>query len=149
MYVVCSLQLKMRRKKITAHTQNYKIPVDAHALIKFFSSSLYRQETIYTKASKKHTEQWIELVVRLYFYDSKRNEKKHTIAQLYKLKSKLQSSMNCAFQFEELLHRIKSPSMCNKEQEIIKHWDNFYKSLRSRPQSKYKHNTKTKKNSFS
>ena len=137
----------MRRKKSTACTQEYPIPVYAHALVKFYSSSLYRQDTIYTKASKKQTEQWIELVVRLYFYDNTQQEKQHTIAQLFKLKSKLQSVMSCAFQFEELLHRSKTESMCKQEKNIKKQWDEFYKSLR--PQCKNKHTTKKKKNSYS
>ena len=104
-------------------------PECAHKLIKFFTSSLYMQDTIYTKTSRHNTEQWIELVVRFYLYDVTKKQKHTTYQHLKKLQSKVHEMIKCAFQFEELLHQQKTESKKKFEKDILKQWSLLYDNM--------------------
>lgn len=121
------------------------LPDYAHELVKFFSSSLYMQDTIFTKNSRRNTEQWIELVVRFYVYDTTKKQKNTTYQQLKKLQSKVYEMMKCAFQFEGLLHQHKTEQKIIHEKEIVKQWSLLYDNMsKSILRKKKKHLLKSK-----
>ena len=129
----------------------YEVPTFAHKLILFLSSSLFMQDTIYTKLSKRNTEQWIELVVRFYIHDKYLHEKKHTYTLLKKLQSKVHDMIQCAFQFEQLLHQSsRSKVKKERERQIEQDWKLLYDDLTKhvKHKSKKKKVKQTKKKSF-
>lgn len=105
------------------------MPGFAHQLIKFFTASLYLQDTIYTKNAKRVTEQWVEYVVRFYAFDRTKEQKRTTYLLLKKLQAKVQSMMKCAFQFEELLHRNKTEQIVEKEKQLQNNWSQLYSNM--------------------
>ena len=118
------------------------LPDYAHELVKFFSSSLYMQDTIFTKNSKRNTEQWIELVVRFYIYDITEKQKNTTYQHLKKLQSKVYEMMNCAFQFEQLLHQHKTEQKRMHEKQIVEQWSILYYNMSKNILRKKKKNRK-------
>lgn len=139
----------MKYKRNTPLCAN-SIPDYAHNIIVFLTSSLYLQDTIYTKQSKKNTEQWIELVVRFYLYDKHLNEKQNTFTMLKKLKNKVHEMIICAFQFEHLLHQTKTEKMKHLEIKIEQEWKTIYDQMSKqvKHKSKKKKVKQTKKKSF-
>lgn len=105
------------------------VPDFAHQLITFFTASLYMQDTIYTKNTKRSTEQWVEYVVRFYVFDRTKDQKRATYILLKRLQAKVHSMMKCAFQFEELLHRNKTEKMVDKEKTLQMNWSQLYNNM--------------------
>ena len=112
-------------------SQVYNIPDYAHLLITFFTSSLFRQDTIYTKNTKRNTEQWVEYVVRFYLFDKTKEQKRTTFLALKKIQQKVHDVMKCAFQFQELLQQNKTNVRIKKEKDIEKCWSQLYTNMSS------------------
>ena len=119
----------MQKKKHISQRQHYGVPDCAHQLIKFFTSSLHMQDTIYTRNAKRNTEQWVEFVVRFYAFDKTIDQKRNTYNMLKKLQPKVHNMMKCAFQFEELLHKNKSDKMVEKEKRLQHNWSQLYNNM--------------------
>jgi vacuolar-type H+-ATPase subunit B/Vma2 len=111
------------------HNNARGIPEYAHHLIVFFTSSLYIQDTIYTKNTKRGTEQWIEFVVRFYAFDKTKEQKRVTYGMLKKLQSKVNDMMKCAFQFEELLHKNRTSERIEHEKRLRNDWSLLYANM--------------------
>lgn len=127
------------------------IPDYAHRLIKFLTASLYIQDTIYKKASKNYTEQWVELVVRFYIYDACFNAKRSTFDLLKKLKCKVFEMIKCAFQFERLLRSTKPTDKIRAaEKRMEQDWNTLYEQMAKQVKRKSRLQTgkQTKKKSF-
>lgn len=117
------------QKKNASGSQAYAVPDYVHRLIKFFTSSLHMQDTIYTKNTKRSTEQWVEFVVRFYLFDKTKQQQKITFATLKKLQVKVHDMLKCAFQFHALLQRKKTDAQRLEEKSIENCWSLLYNNM--------------------
>jgi hypothetical protein len=113
------------------HVATHGIPLDAHKLILFFSTSLYTHDTIYTKHPKRNVEQWLELVVRFYIHDKTKGDKRGTYTMLKRLQPRVHDMIGHAFRFEGLLHHSKRESLPAHEAKLKQHWHALYQSMSS------------------
>ena len=138
----------MQKRHIAPGSQECAIPDYAHKLIKLFTSSLYVQDTIYTKNTKRITEQWVEFVVRFYLFDKTKEQKRITFTTLKTLQVKVHDMLKCAFQFHDLLQKNKTDAQRLEEKKIEHCWSLLYNNM-STTVSKQKGRKKTVVNAHS
>lgn len=124
-----------------SHSPPARVSANAHKLIKFFASSIHIQGAIHPQTNKQLAEQWIELTVRYFLYDTTNAEFSATHNELIKLKSKLETFMQNAFQSKKQLREPTIPTTTSFQSDIETAWVLFYKTRTREKRNRRKKNT--------
>lgn len=110
-----------------------KVPLEAHRIIKFITSAMYRHGMILTESNRHHLEQWTELIARFYLYDTTSTERRSTYRLMRRHHTKVWKNIEAIIRFELLVRNTKKPStkIDAFEEELQADWMSLTNALRT------------------
>lgn len=108
------------------------LPVYAHRLILFFTTALHRHDMIFTVTHRHHVEQWVELVVRLYWYDTTPAACHQTYKLLQPHHTTVWKNALAVMSFEHLIRNTQAAKMAAFEQQLETDWRTLTQDIRAR-----------------
>jgi len=106
-------------------------PAEVGRCLSFLTVALYRHGVLITTSNRQHIEQWVELIVRFFFYDTTTLQRHKTYKQIQRHHSHVFKNAEAVMGFERVIRNQWTDTMKTHEQQFRKDWSALSSLLRS------------------
>jgi hypothetical protein len=122
---------------IIATASERTLSAHVHRIVKFVTAAIHRHGMILTESNRHHCEQWVELVARLFLYDSSDSERQSTCKLIRRHHNQVMCNIEAVLNFEKLIRNTGTSKhsscteQCAHETELRNDWEQFSAELTS------------------